>query len=298
MLAGRLKSAWGSLPAMTTRRSIALAAFAAFVATLTGCATTTTVIDRKGLKVQLISKRGDDIELNHPTIISPVRLSHILTRIDIRLSVKEGQQRAPAFNIETIDAISRGLARGLSEAGPNQRVIVYSIRREKRFGIFDSNYLTSFIAYVHGKHLFLHLSRSDWEIPPRREDNIPQPKIGKFPSKFRILPGKAMKMVDEQSLAITWGDPVFERPTRTRITPSGKMMRKTILMESNEPEIDSESDADEAEPRMTLPAGISAQTLRALADLEERRQRGEIGEEDYARQRRKILDADPASGSN
>jgi hypothetical protein len=288
---------------MITRRSIALAALIACAAALAGCMTTTkTILNREGITVQLTSRRGDNIEFNHPVTIAPVRLSHILARIDIRLSVKDGQQRMPAFHIESLDLISQGLAQGLREAGPNQRVIVYSIRREKRFGIFDTKYLTSFIAYFHGENLFLHLSRSDWEIPPRKKDNLPEPKIGKFPSEFRILPGKAMTMVDQQSLAIAWQDDIFARPTRTLVTPSGKMMRKTILMESEEPEIDSntESDAVEAEPeeKLTIPAGISAKTLRELADLEERRQRGEVSEYNYERQRRKILDANPAAGSN
>ena len=111
-----------------------------------------------------------------------------------------------------------------------------------------------------------------------------------------------MKMVDEQSLAIAWSDKIFERPTRTRITPSGKMMRKTILMESEEPESDpaTESDTGEAKPaeKLTIPAGTSAKTLRELADLEERRQRGEISEYDYEQQRKKILDANSATDSN
>jgi hypothetical protein len=288
---------------MITRRSIALAALVVCAAALAGCMTTKkTVLEKGGITVQLVSKRGDNVELNHPVIIAPVRLSHMLARIDIRLSVKEGQQRVPAFHIESLDSISEGLAQGLREAGPNQRVIVYSIRREKRFGIFDTNYLTSFIAYVYRENLFLHLSRSEWEIPPRKKDRLPEPKIGKFPSKFRILPGKAMKMVDEQSLAIAWSDKIFERPTRTRITPSGKMMRKTILMESEEPESNpaTESDTGEAKPTetLTIPAGTSAKTLRELADLEERRQRGEISEYDYEQQRTKILDANSATDSN
>lgn len=307
-LARRPKSAWGSLPAMILRRSIALAALVTCTAALAGCMTTTkTIIDNKEITVQLISKRGDNIELNQPVTIAPVRLAHILARIDIRLAVKEGQQRVPAFHIDSLDAISQGLAQGLREASPNQRVIVYSIRNEKRFGIFDTKYLTSFVAYVHGENLFLHLSRSDWEIPPRKKDRLPEPEIGKFPSKFRILPGKAMKMVDEQALAIAWSDPVFQRATATRVTPSGQMVRKTILMESEEPEseepennLDTGSDAGGAKPKgaQPIPAGISAKTLRELADLEERRQRGEISEYDYEKQRNKILAADPASGSN
>ena len=284
---------------MITRRSIALAALVACATALAGCMTTKkTILEQKGITVQLISKRGDNVKLNHPLIIAPVRLSHMLARIDIRLSVKEGQQRVPAFHVESLDLISEGLAKGLREARPNQRVIVYSIRREKRFGIFDTNYLTSFVAYVHRENLFLHLSRSEWEIPPRKKDRLPEPKIGEFPTKFRILPGKAMKMVDEQSLAIAWSDKIFERPTRTRITPSGQMMRKTILMESEEPE--SDPDTGEAKPAETLniPAGISAKTLRELADLEERRQRGEISEYDYEQQRTKILDANSDTDSN
>ena len=261
-----------------------------------------TILAQKEITVQLVSKRGDNVELNHPVFIAPVRLSHMLARIDIRLSVKEGQQRVPAFHIESLDSISEGLAKGLREADPNQRIIVYSIRREKRFGIFDTNYLTSFIAYVHGENLFLHLSRSNWEIPPRKKDRLPEPKIGKFSSKFRILPGKAMKMVDEQSLAIAWSDKIFERPTRTRVTPSGQMMRKTILMESEEPESDPNTESDTGEAKsaetLTIPAGISAKTLRELADLEERRQRGEISEYDYEQQRTKILDANSATDSN
>jgi hypothetical protein len=287
---------------MIARRSIALATLAACAAALASCVTTTTIVEQKGLTVKLVSKRGENIELNHPVIIAPVRLAHILARVDIRLAVKDGQQRIPGFHIESLDSIALGLARGLREAGPNQRVVVYSIRREKRFGIFDTKYLTSFIAYVHGENLFLHLSRSHWEIPPRKKNNLPQPEIGKFPSKFRIYPGTAMKLVDEQSLAIAWHDDIFAKPTRTRVTPSGKMMRKTILMESPEPEIDSntESDAVKAKPedKPTVPAGISAKTLRELADLEEQRQRGEISEYSYERKRKKILDGDPATSSN
>ncbi len=264
--------------------------------------TTKTVFKQKQTTVQLVSKRGENIGLNHPVVIAPVRLAHILTRIDIRLSAKDGQQRVPGFHIESLDLISQGLSLGLSQADPNQRVVVYSIRREKRFGIFDTHYLTSFIAYVHGENLFLHLSRSNWEIPPRKKDRLPEPRIGKFPSRFRILPSKAMKRVDEQSLAIAWRDETFARPSRTRITPSGKMMRKTILMESEEPEIDSntKSGTVEAKPeaRLTIPAEISVKTLRELANLEERRQRGEISEYDYERQRREILDANSTSGSN
>ncbi len=287
------------MQATIARRMLALAVLATCATSLAGCMTKTkTIFERKGLTVQLMSKRGDNTQLNHPSTIAPVRLSHILARIDIRLSVKEGQQRVPAIHIEELETISQALTYGLQEAGPHQRVVVYSIRREKRFGIFDTKYLTSFIAYVHGEHLFIHLSRSDWEIPPRKKDRLPAPQIGKFPMKFRILPSRGMKMVDEQSLAVAWQNDVFARPTRTRVTPSGQVMRKTILMEEPEPEEEAAAGDTQAAQAQTIPAGISSKTLRDLADLEDKRQRGELSEFDYEKQRQAILEADPAYQGN
>jgi uncharacterized membrane protein len=43
---------------------------------------------------------------------------------------------------------------------------------------------------------------------------------------------------------------------------------------------------------MSIPPGTSPGALRALADLEERRQRGEINELEYTKKRREILAAD------
>jgi hypothetical protein len=70
--------------------------------------------------------------------------------------------------------------------------------------------------------------------------------------------------------------------------------------DSEEPEGDSGSDTRGAEPidAQSIPAGISPKTLRELADLEEKRQRGEISEYDYEKQRNKILAPDPTPESN
>jgi hypothetical protein len=83
------------------------------------------------------------------------------------------------------------------------------------------------------------------------------------------------------------------------------MVRKTILMESNEPdsvesEEDSGSDTRGARPfdAQSIPTGIPPKILRELADLEEKRQRGEISEYDYEKQRNKILAPDPTAESN
>lgn len=274
---------------MIARRRLAFAV--ALLTLLAACATTKkTVFEQDGTKIMLVSKRGSSTRYDHPITISPVRLSHILARIDLRTSAKEGQQRVGAIPLESLELIANAVAAALREAGPTQSVMVLSLRRDKRWGIFDQNYLTSFITYVVGDELFIHLSRSDWEVPPRREDNLPEPKIGQFPSSFRILPGRAMELVDPQAVAITWKDAVFEKPTRTRVGAGGKLMRREILMESPDDEpLPAASAPVEAAP---IPANLSPDALRALADLEQRRRDGEISEGRYQSERRQILATD------
>ena len=62
-------------------------------------------------------------------------------------------------------------------------------------------------------------------------------------------------------------------------------MRRTVLMESEAPP---EGEAAEKEPAI-LPADLPAETLRALADLQEQRTQGEISESTYHQKRRDLL---------
>jgi hypothetical protein len=261
--------------------------------TIGGCAhvSKTTVYDDGKLKVQLRGRGSQSHDLDHPLTISPVRLSHILARLDIRTSVKEGQRRVPAIPLKNLDPIAEGLAKGLAEAKPDQEVVVTSVRVDKRFGIFNHNKLTSFVAYQRGGALYIHLSRVDWEVPPRREDRLPEPKIGEFPTKFRIVSGKKMEMVDQQSVAIDWQANLFDKPTRTRLTPDGKTVRRQILMESDEADDQAPIEIQESSD-MAIPAGVSPTALRALADLEEKRRNGSVTESRYARERLEILEAE------
>jgi hypothetical protein len=66
--------------------------------------------------------------------------------------------------------------------------------------------------------------------------------------------------------------------------PTGEVVRKTILMESPVEEWAKEEPSD-----APLPPDLSPDQLRALADLEEARQRGQITEAEYRARRRKIL---------
>jgi len=231
---------------------------------------------------------GDPVDrgFEHPAGISAVRVANILSRVDLRIEVKKGSDRVPAIPTKTIYIIAEGVSKALAAADSSQEVVVLSILREKRWGIFDRKYLTSFLAYVNDELLYLHFSRSDWEVPQRRADRLPEPHVGEHVMKFRVLPARGMAVVDEQSVAVAWRDPIFQQPSRVRTLPGGKVVRRTILMETP-----GEEEPGPAE----LPANLSPQTLRRLADLEDERRDGAISEGEYELRRREILRTDPAS---
>lgn len=245
-------------------------------------------------------ERGYD----HPIAIAPVRVAHILSRLDLRapgkrffiLKRKDEKERAPVISTDSLYAIAEGVSKALAEANPGQQVVVQSIRNDTSLLVFDHDYLTDFVAYVKDDLLYIHFNHWEWEIPSRRKDRLPEPHPGKHPQEFSLLPSRAMTLVDGQSVAVHWRDPIFRRPTRTRITPGGKVVRKTILMEMEGGEVAPDLPADEAPiPTDSLPANLRPGTLRDLADLEERRRAGLVTEMQYEMERREILEADPAT---
>jgi hypothetical protein len=83
-------------------------------------------------------------------------------------------------------------------------------------------------------------------------------------------------------VAVDWRDPIFDRPTRTRMLAGGRVVRRTILMESLEDDTD-------YGPRPQMNDDLSPEQLRALADLEEQRRSGAISEGQYNASRNRIL---------
>ncbi len=227
-------------------------------------------------------KRGNtpvERGFDHPASISPVRMAHILSRIDVRN--KDEGNRVPAIPLETLFLIGEGLSKGLEAADSSQEVVVQSILHRKKWGVFDHKYLTSLLAYMKDDLLYIHISRSDWKIPPRKEhrDQIPETHIGKHYLDFRLVIDSGMALVDEQAVAVNWRDPVFARPTRTRVTQSGRVVRRQVLMEDLS-----------ADPSLgTLPTDLTPEQLRALADLEEERRAGGLTEAQYNARRGKIM---------
>jgi hypothetical protein len=285
--------------ARCTSRALALAILVAIAAAESGCVTRTirkTFYEDQTTRIVLRHQRkgGEAIDpgYSQPITIAPVRLAHILSCIDIRIEAKKGAQRGPAIPTEALYPLGDHLSKALSEADSTQEIAVYYIRRTKRFGVFDHRYLTSFVTYAKDDLLYIHLSRTDWEIKKTgKKERLPEPHVGDYAMEFRVVPSRGMTQVDGQSVAVAWRDPVFKKASRTHITPSGHVVRRTILMESPE-----EVDEGAGEPAFErLPENLSSATLRELADLEDERHRGEITEEEYNIRRRQIIRSDPAS---
>jgi len=275
------------------RLCVASLAIAALLAG--GCITPSKqpVLDEGGVEIFLRSDnrwfRTVEKGYQHPATIAPVRVAHILSRLDLRppkgvlISLEDEKERAPAIQTEMLYAIGEGISNALAAADPDQEVVVMAIEDTKRWGVFDHDYLTSFVAYARDDRLYIHFSRFRWEIPKTRDERIPEPRVGDNPQRFRMLSGTAMSLISDQAVAIDWRDPIFARPTRTRVTPTGEVTRREILLESP-PEVDEIQD-----PVSRMP-DLSPEQLRALADLEEARREGRLTETEYQVQRRKIIE--------
>jgi len=266
------------------------------VAVGAGCSTPVRedVFDQPPVKVFLRSEKswqfGPLVEkdFDHPVTISPVRMAHILSRIDARIAGK----REPAIPTDMLYPIAEGVSRALTRAGSEQEVVVMAIRKKRHLGIFDTDFLTSFVVYVRGPQLFVHLARLEWEVPQRQREKPEEPKVGAERMSFRVYPSEGMELVEKQGVAVSWRDEIFARPTRTKVLPTGKVVRKTILLESGVealPEGEQEA-ADEVVPAPLPPTGLSPEQLRALADLEEARRAGEITEAEYVAQQQEIME--------
>lgn len=277
-------------------RSAVLLLLAVLAAASTACATRTlrkAVFDYDDTQVVLRSQKGRgeviDKGFEHPVSIEPVRIAHILSRIDLRREEGQNAALAPAIPSETLYLIADGIAQGLAKADPSQEVVVQSIRRGTHWGIFGRRYLTGLLCYRKDDLLYLHISSSDWEIPTGDEEEVeerlPEPRVGRYPLEFRLVVDRGMALVDHQTVAVDWRDPIFAKPTRTRMLAGGRVVRRTILMESPEAETDRASGLEISDE-------LSPEQLRALAKLAESRRRGEITESEYVAERRRVLRGD------
>ena len=239
------------------------------------------------LRAEVRSGERYERHFDQPATISGVRLAHILSRIDVRSGLDDegGGKRRPAIDTSFLYPLGDLISDALAKAKSDEEIVVQAIRKEKRLGIFNQAFLTSFVTYVGGDdRLYVHLYRIDWPIPKTDNDDIREAVVGREAMSFRVIPSDAMTTVNAQALAVEWRDPAFRKANNIRVGATGKVMRRTILLDEGE---EAPEDAPEEEATETIPS--DPQALRALAELEEARTQGSITEAEYRRKRRALL---------
>lgn len=274
------------------KRAIAFSFIAALFAT--GCLTRSVkeeVYEQDLTRVLLRSQRKGSETLAkgfaQPLAISPARMAHILSRIDLRKGASD-DERNPAIPLKLLYVIADGMSQAFAKANPDQEIVVMAIERGKHWGVFDRRYLTSLVAFVREDLLYIHVGRSAWEIPAARDADLPEPAIDEPMTSYRLVPSEGMTLANPQTVAVVWRDPIFQRPSRTRILRDGKIVRREVLMESPDESIAAPVASD------VLPANLAPETLRKLADLEDQKKLGEVTQTQYEALRASIVAADPS----
>ena len=282
---------------MVIKRSVFFLALVAFsIGSFSGCAARsvrTPIVDEFSTSVDLIREvkglRTQPRSFEHPAIISVPRLKHILAAIEIETQSKGTTTiRRPAFHPEIIEEAATALAKGLAEATSDHEVGVRIIRRQAVGGVFNKKYLTSFLAYVDAKHLYLTLRRADWFVARKTtEANLPKPRRDYRPMNFRIVSGEPLYYAGPQTLEIDWRDDVFRSPFALPGSTKGTARRREILLDSPIPV--AEREVFDSQAGGVSLGDLSAAQLRALADLEDDRRSGVITEAAYLRAKRQLL---------
>lgn len=275
----------------TGARGVALLALLATSVLASGCMTKTIrtpVFEENFTEVYLRheARAGKPVDrgFSHPATIAPVRITNMLARIEVRK--EEEKDRLPAIGTDLLYPAGEGISRALAKADPSQSVIVMARERKRSMGVFTQDYLTSLIVWVEGDKIFIKLGSLDAPLSKNPNDKVPEPEFDKIVGKNRVVPSEGLNTEGPQVVSANWRDPIFKDTGVLHVRAGGKVVRRTVLMDSGgEGEIPPEPLSGAPAP----PAGLSSTALRALADLEDARRRGEVTEADYQSRRRQIL---------
>jgi hypothetical protein len=215
----------------------------------------------------------------HPAAISVPRLESILSRIDVRESARDADERRAALPSELLPTLASALADALGRADPTQEVALRAERRERKLGIFTRRFATSFVAFVDAENrLQVHLVDADRELSAGDDAPLPEPIASRSAHAIKTLPGPHIQTLGQRAVAVDWRADLFDAPA-LRDQPGRK---RTILMEAPQRE-GSKAPADGGAP------SADPEQLRALAELEAARRSGAVSEAEYQRRRAALL---------
>ncbi len=200
------------------RRVVTLAAALAWTGLACAGPVREPIVERDDLIVALRSEPGAPRGYAHPLTVAPVRLRHILARLDARVGSGAERRRLPALADPLLQPVAEALAQALAEAGPEQEIVVQAIEKTRRFGLFDDQRFTGFLVWAEGNELVFQFTHVDWAVPKQGPDakQIPDPKRQEAGKRVRLVPGAAMKRHGQGGVAVAWRDPLFREPPGPR----------------------------------------------------------------------------------
>ncbi len=267
------------------------------VCALAGCAPKIVrerIYDKPTARVELRHRMKDGAIVPRgyaqPATIADVRIAHILASLAYEDS---DEKRQAVIRSEFVYPLAEGIALALAKAGPDDEIAAAAFPRDRRLGIFTDERVTAFRLVLVGDQMQIELYAVEQELEREgkvsaREYEIPT-ELPTLEPRFKVVIGEAQSKLGSRGVEVAWRDPYFRRPV-TLSFRQGQARRRTVLMEMP-------PDASPAKAADTpLPPNLSDAQLRALDQLDARRQSGLVKESDYQRSRRLILEnkLDPA----
>jgi len=239
------------------------------------------------------------------------------------------RERRGALSAKMLLSISKALPEAFAKASPNQQIIVMALRKQMQKGIFNRKYLTSFTTYVQGDDLYIFFSRIEWQIDESKKNvKIPQPWPGKKVMPFEAVATPGYELVGTQGVRVKWkrsqfgpsiSDSNSAPPTKPAPTPTPVVIPAAATAAPVAPAATGSAPATTTPTASPAPAptpapageavtatgatatattptppsdplqGLTPSDLRDLASLEEAYQAGRMDQEQYQRERARIL---------
>lgn len=271
-----------------SRRLASAVALLAACTVLAGCGpkyVRDTYHESRDIEIVLRGRTDQDPGFEHPATVSAVRMSHILASLDVRFGDQEKKNaRTAVVPVEAVYPLGELVSGALSKAKPNQEVVVSAQIRSRKLKVFTEKRLTSFIVYMKNDQLVFHIARVGFPVPKNPNERIREPKPGSEYQDFKVVRSRSIVPIAKQTVAVEWRDAAFRKADAIRLGPGGRVKRRTMLLEEPEEQAPEEAPSD----TVNL-SNLTPEALRRLADLEEERRRGAIGEAEYQARRREIL---------
>ncbi len=129
------------------------------------------------------------------------------TSRDDRAVVRE---RKKAISTQIIRRLSERLAEAYAKAGPDDEVVVVSLRKQMQHGVFNRKYMTSFVTYVEDGELYVFLSRVEFKLAEDGRAKLPaDPRVGDDVMRFRTVGNANYTTVGARGVKVDWRSPAF-----------------------------------------------------------------------------------------